>query len=96
MIRIPNKEYRQRVKWIKKMYNEEDRCLMCGGSSGNIIGGLGSSLRMEIQDDTLRFRIEEETDAHEYILNEFYRLPINFCPYCGRQLRKEINWSLCD
>lgn len=23
-------------------------------------------------------------------------IPINFCPFCGCQLREKVDWSLCD
>lgn len=75
-------------------------CNNCNGILGESIGqGLTSPLRSHIDKDECKIIYEwvELNKKTQKVEKEIIKkVNINFCPYCGRQLRKEVDWDLCD
>ncbi len=76
----------------KEKFNKDKRCNMCNGISGESIGGFSFPLDIFILNDKFVYLWEDEKDEENIIDKK----KINFCPYCGCQLRKNIDWKLCD
>lgn len=83
----------------KKMYNEKKRCYHCGGTLASV-SGFGDHISLPIMDDKIIIRyvywVNTPDGKGENQWEDLEKIDINFCPYCGCQLRKKVDWSLCD
>ena len=93
-------EYSKIVK--SDMYNKDKRCYHCDGTLASV-SGFGDSISLPIRNDKLIIRYKYWTqtsdapDGEERLqMEDLKAISINFCPYCGCQLRKKVDWSLCD
>lgn len=79
----------------KKMFNQDKRCLMCDGTLVSTTG-FAPSIILPIKNDVIKIRSHEYDENGKDVYFDIKDIRINFCPFCGCQLRKEIDWSLCD
>ena len=79
----------------KKMFNEHKRCLHC---SGILIAttGFPPSVLLLMQNDIMKIRIHDYNKNGEDVFYDIKDIEINFCPFCGCQLRRKVDWNLCD
>lgn len=83
---------------MKRLFNENKRCPNCKGILGESIGQrLTSPLVSHIEKDKIVYKWREVDEKTKKLKTEIVkRVNINFCPYCGCQLRKKVDWNLCD
>ena len=83
----------------KKMYNEKKRCLNCNGTLSST-SNFGDHISLPIKNDKLIIRyvyyVAIPDGKTEPQMEDLREIDINFCPYCGCQLRKKVDWNLCD
>lgn len=84
----------------ENLYNKNKRCYHCGGTLASVSSGFGDHISLPIRDDKLIIRyvywVNTPDGKGETQWEDIGKIDINFCPYCGCQLRKKVDWSLCD
>lgn len=84
------------MKKMKKiMFNEDKRCNHCSGFLMSTTG-FPPAIVLPIKDDVIKVRLHEYDEDNNDIWSDIKDIRINFCPYCGCQLRETVDWSLCD
>lgn len=80
---------------MKKVFNENKRCLHC---SGTLVAstGFSPSIILPIKNDVIKVRLHDYDAKGKDIIFDITDIEINFCPFCGCQLRKKVDWDLCD
>lgn len=79
----------------KETFNKDKRCAMCDGTLITTTG-FPPAITLPIKNDIMKIRTHEEDENGCDTWCDIKDIPINFCPFCGCQLRKEIDWNLCD
>lgn len=84
----------------KNMYNKNKRCYHCDGTLASVSSCFGDHISLPIRGDKLIIRyvywVNTPDGKGENQWEDLGKIDINFCPYCGCQLRKKVDWSLCD
>ena len=78
-----------------KQFNNDKRCLHCNGTLISTTG-FAPAIIFPIKNDVMKV-IEHNYDENgKDVFYDIKEIKINFCPFCGCQLRKEVDLSLCD
>ena len=78
-----------------KKFNKDKRCLHCNGTLIATTGFV-PAITFPITNDVMKVREHDYDENGKDVFYDIKDIPINFCPFCGCQLREKVDWSLCD